>query len=138
MSDAEPGTCNGRPCMQCRELTCGCPMGGKKVCAKIFNGPKKAFNNDCLAKCNGYKIIVNYGDCHADSNEVAARRSLTGCSSSIRAVFGGGQSGASPTITTHNTIDYITIPTTGDAQDFGDLQAPTTQIFGCSNGHGGL
>ena len=50
-----------------------------------------------------------------------------------RAIFGGGYV---PTIT--NKIEYITIATTGDAADFGDLSAPTNSIAGCSNAHGGL
>ena len=37
-----------------------------------------------------------------------------------------------------NTIQYVTIATTGNAQDFGDII--TTRIFGgaVSNAHGGL
>ena len=37
-----------------------------------------------------------------------------------------------------NTIDFVTIPTTGNAQDFGDLTYSADRVAGCSNGHGGL
>ena len=52
----------------------------------------------------------------------------------VRGVFGGGY--ATPTIV--NTIDYITIATTGDATDFGDLTVGRGYLAACSNGHGGL
>ena len=45
-----------------------------------------------------------------------------GCSSGIRAVFGGGNS---PAAGGSNIIDYLTIATTGNAQDFGDLNYST-------------
>ena len=37
-----------------------------------------------------------------------------------------------------NTVDYITIATTGDATDWGDLVVPHRLPWGVSNGHGGL
>ena len=40
------------------------------------------------------------------------------CSNSTRALFGGGE-----TPSNSNIIDFITIATTGNAQDFGDLTA---------------
>ena len=45
-----------------------------------------------------------------------ARGNLSGASSSTRGVFGGGN--VSGTV---NTIDYISIASTGNATDFGDL-----------------
>jgi hypothetical protein len=47
-------------------------------------------------------------------------------------VFGGGGDG------TINVIEYITIDTTGNGTDFGDLTVARTQGAGLSNGHGGL
>jgi len=37
-----------------------------------------------------------------------------------------------------NTIDYITIATTGDATDFGDLTMRRYYLAACSNGTKGL
>ena len=56
-----------------------------------------------------------------------------------RAIFAGGF--ASPAITNANNIDYVTIATTGNAQDFGDIAgkgAGKSLYRGCSDSHGGL
>ena len=50
--------------------------------------------------------------------------------SSARGLFGGG---ANPFPTKLNIIDYITIATTGNAQEFGDLTVARGAIFGCSS-----
>ena len=56
--------------------------------------------------------------------------------SPTRAVFAGGY-GASP-FPKVNILDYIEIPTTGNAVDFGNLTTATSDGTGVSNGHGGL
>ena len=53
-----------------------------------------------------------------------------------RGLFGGGLS--SGTSTHHNVIDYVTIATTGNATDFGDLTVARSNVMGNSSGHGGL
>ena len=58
---------------------------------------------------------------------------LVGGSNSTRGVMMGGENGG-----IKNTIDYITIASTGDAADFGDLTDAKTFGASCSNGHGGL
>jgi hypothetical protein len=57
----------------------------------------------------------------------------SGTSDKSRGVLGGG---ASPSIT--NVIQFITIATTGNATDFGDLTVARNGIGCTSNGHGGL
>ena len=37
-----------------------------------------------------------------------------------------------------NTMKYLTIATTGNALDFGDIQTTRDRGAGMSNGHGGL
>ena len=37
-----------------------------------------------------------------------------------------------------NVMQYITIPTTGNAIDFGDMLTSAFNVYGCSSGHGGL
>ena len=54
-----------------------------------------------------------------------------------RGVFGGGRDGA-PTFVIQNTIDYITISTTGNAQDFGDLTAGRRLLGSCSSNTRGV
>ena len=67
-----------------------------------------------------------------------ARFSFGGASSSTRGVFGGGGF-TSPTPTLVNTMDYITIASTGNAQDFGDLITATVNITSAtSNGSRGV
>ena len=57
---------------------------------------------------------TNFGD------NTLARQGQGGCSSNTRGIFGGGYNGpVSPGV--FNTIDYVTIPSGGNAIDFGDL-----------------
>ena len=62
-------------------------------------------------------------------------------SNSIRGVFAGGYQ-PSPNSTDTNTVDFITIATTGNASDFGDISRDTNdgnrENGGCSDSHGGL
>ena len=54
-------------------------------------------------------------------------------SDSITGVFAGG---AAPSDS--NVIDFITIASTGDATDFGDITAARRGLVGTSDSHGGL
>ena len=54
-----------------------------------------------------------------------------------RGLFGGGYTNV-PTSTTTNIIDYITISTLGDAQDFGDLTSGRQDATACSSSTRGL
>ena len=57
-----------------------------------------------------------------------------GTSNQTRAVFGGGSSPARL-----NTLEYLTIATTGNASDFGDMTIARSDWDGaCSDSHGGL
>jgi len=76
--------------------------------------------------------VTDFGDL------TVARSGGQGCGNQTRGLFGPGFSPAGSPSTTINTIDYITIATLGDAQDFGDfteiirvgaLSSPTRGIF---------
>jgi len=67
-----------------------------------------------------------------------ARTSSAGTSSPTRMVIIGGGTGPSYPYTVVNTIDFVTIATTGNAVDFGDTENNRTSAAGLSNGHGGL
>jgi len=56
----------------------------------------------------------------------------------VRGLFCGGATPSSPNKT--NSMEYITIASTGDGQDFGDLTAPRDRVGGgcISDSHGGL
>ena len=77
---------------------------------------------------------TNFGDLTATTDHAAG-----GAFSPIRGLFAGGMTSPSPAVRT-NTIQYITIMTTGNAIDFGDTTTRTnsSHFEGCSNAHGGL
>jgi len=51
-----------------------------------------------------------------------------------RGVFGGGITSSSYT----NVVDYVTIQTTGNATDFGDLTAARNELAACSDATRGV
>ena len=53
--------------------------------------------------------------------------------SPTRGLFGGGYGNDNS-----NVIDYVTIATTGNATDFGDLTVGRHRLAACSECHGGL
>jgi hypothetical protein len=59
------------------------------------------------------------------------------CSSSTRGIFSGG-AGPAPTYTVSNVIDYVTISSTGNATDFGDLTVARADIGSCSSSTRGI
>ena len=73
----------------------------------------------------------DFGDYHTANVAIT-----NGLSSPTRGVFAGGRT--SPSTTELNTLDYVTIPTTGDAIDFGSLSTARRSAGSVSNGHGGL
>jgi hypothetical protein len=74
---------------------------------------------------------VDFGDVTGGSKYYGAS-----CSSSTRALIAGGYS--TPAFVQQNTIDYVTISTTGNSIDFGDLLSPTISICGVSNSSRGV
>jgi predicted NUDIX family NTP pyrophosphohydrolase len=56
--------------------------------------------------------------------------------STTRGVWGGGE--IDSTGAKQDVMDYITIASTGNASDFGDLASALERVVGMSNGHGGL
>ena len=63
------------------------------------------------------------------------RHSMAAASSTSRGVFAGGSDNIAGRV---NTIEYVTIASTGNATDFGDLSGIFDGMAGCSNAHGGL
>ena len=61
----------------------------------------------------------------------SARRLLSSCSNSTRGVISGGQTGAPGSSVT--TIEYVTIPTRGNAVDFGDFNTARDDHGGTSS-----
>jgi hypothetical protein len=84
-----------------------------------------------------YITIASTGNAVDFGDLIQPRGELASCSSNIRGVFGGGYT-TTPSATRVNTIDYVIITSTGNAQDFGDLLEINYGLTGCSDSHGGL
>ena len=84
-----------------------------------------------------YITIATLGNAIDFGDLTSARGRFGGTSSPTRGVFAGGALQASPGGTV-NIIDYVTIVSTGNAIDFGDMLVASGYATGCSNGHGGL
>ena len=79
-----------------------------------------------------YVTISTTGNAVDFGDVTVARFDPSACSSSTRGIFAGGTV-TSPATARVNVIDYITIATTGNAQDFGDLIATKSNLGGTSN-----
>ena len=79
-----------------------------------------------------YVTIASTGDV-TDFGDLSTQRYLhASVSSSTRGLFGGGVIGtSSPPFPRSATIDYMTIASTGNAADFGDLLAVNNGVSGC-------
>ena len=91
-----------------------------------------------------YVTIATFGNAVDFGNLTAAnskgRQALAGASSKTRAVFAGGYNyhPAAPTLVAYNIIDYVTLASTGNATNFGDLTVNRRNLGGCSDTNGGL
>jgi len=84
-----------------------------------------------------YVTIASTGNAVDFGNLSEARNDPGGAfSSSVRGIFTGGYT-SGPAVY-YNTIDYITISTTGNAQDFGDLTDKVSRSGGLSNSTRGV
>ena len=70
-----------------------------------------------------FVTIATTGNAQDFGDIVEARGLLAGASSSTRGVLGGGRNNTPSSNTLKNTMEYVTFSTTGNTQDFGDLQA---------------
>jgi hypothetical protein len=102
----------------CSSSTRGLMAGGANSTA-----PNNAGSNDI-----NYVTIQSLGNSLDFGNLTQGRRFVKGVSSPTRGVFMAGYAAPSGTIF-YNIIDFVTISTTGDASDFGDL---TISPFGGS------
>ena len=90
-----------------------------------------------------YVTIATLGNASNFGDLSVKRSMLASCASSTRAVWGGGYIYPSPAVT-YNTIDYVTISSTGNAIDFGDLtyagqiNGANRSVSGCSDVNGGI
>ena len=85
-----------------------------------------------------YVTIASTGDASDFGDLSQARGRAAAGSNSIRGVFAGGTHTGAPAYPDSDVIDFVTISTTGDAADFGDLTAAKSSPTGASDSHGGL
>ena len=86
-----------------------------------------------------YITISTEGNATDFGDLTAARRNISGNTNRIRGTIAGGTTASSGSGNNVNTIDFITIASTGNAQDFGDLTVVRRSAdSGGSDTHGGL
>jgi len=85
-----------------------------------------------------FVTISTLGNAQDFGDMTVAVDALAAASNSTRGLHAGGRTGSPAAEALQNVIGYITIASTGNATDFGDLVTPTRFISGCSDAHGGL
>jgi len=107
----------------------------------LFGGGETP-SSPSLSNVIDYITIATQGNA-VDFGDLFLRRGAGACASSTRGVWGGGSNplaapaGFAPT-NIGNVIDYVTISSTGNTQDFGDLTANKTLLGACSSSTRGL
>ena len=100
------------------------PMGGSSNTRAVFagglNSPADSYNVIQYVTIASTGDTVDFGD-----RTVGSANNSGGCSNQTRGLFNGGNT-YNP-FAPVNVIDYITIASTGDAVDFGDLHEKATQ-----------
>jgi hypothetical protein len=84
-----------------------------------------------------YITISSTGNAQDFGDLSVGKNALTACSSSTRGIFAGGVT-LTPAATYLNVIEYITISSTGNAQDFGDLSVGKNALTACSSSTRGM
>ena len=84
-----------------------------------------------------YITIASTGDAKDFGDLTGGKGYMGAFSSSTRGIFAGGYTN-SPAATRNNVIEFITISTTGNASDFGDLSATKDSPGSCSNSTRGI
>ena len=84
-------------------------------------------------------VIASTGVNASDFGDTSIGRAAgASCSSATRALFAGGYNNTPAPSTKYNTIDYITIASTGTVNDFGDLSVAGAWYTATSNGTRGI
>tara|TARA_X000000368_G_scaffold383361_1_gene341145 strand:- start:185 stop:1123 length:939 start_codon:yes stop_codon:yes gene_type:complete len=79
----------------------------------LYAGGREAPSNNQLTQIR-YMTLISQSSTNVFGQLTTATRHSGGCSDGLRGIYMGGHSGS-------GMIDYITIASTGNAQDFGDL-----------------
>ena len=86
----------------------------------LFGGGYRPSPNTDMVNFVDYITIASAGNANDFGDLTVARQYLSAAASSTRGLFLSGRTGTGP-YTFYDTIDYVSIPTLGNAQDFGNL-----------------
>ena len=115
---------------------CGAPGTGNAT-RGMFGGGNHGSSPTITAMIQYFQFST-LGNCADFGDLTVARDSGSAGSSATRAVWGGGRTGPPAAEALKDTMDYIEIPTLGNAVDFGNLIADTRYNSGFSNTNGGV
>lgn len=101
-------------------------------CGFKFGSPNVTINDIYYVTIATTGNAANFGD------QTAALSSRGGISNATYAVFGGGYNYNGSSSTQSNVMDYITVATTGNATDFGDLVGARGWLTGCEDATRGV
>ena len=101
-------------------------------CGFKFGSPNVTINDIYYVTIATTGNAANFGD------QTVANSSRAGISNATYAVFGGGYNYNGSTSTQSNVMDYITVATTGNATDFGDLVVARGWLTGCEDATRGV
>ena len=104
----------------------------------FFAGGSGAENVDNVYNTIQFLTIATLGNTQDFGDLTLARDFCSAFSNSVRGVIGGGDTENPSSGNFTNIIDYITIASTGDAQDFGDLSSTRERGAGCCNSTRGI
>ena len=120
------------------DLTVGRSESGSAVSSSTRAVCAGGKNGSTYLNTIDYVTIASAGNATDFGDLVYPRRYHASASSKITGIFGGGQI-SSGGVSTSATVDSITLATTGNASDFGDLtSAYGVAQRGLSNAHGGI
>ena len=85
-----------------------------------------------------FVTISTLGNAEDFGDMTVAVDNMASASNSTRGLHAGGRTGSPVAEALQNVIGFITIASTGNAADFGDLVTPTRMLSGCSDSHGGI
>ena len=94
--------------------------------------------DDHISNVIDFFTISTLGNGTDFGDMTVAVNSLASASNSTRGLHAGGRTGSPVSEALKNDIGFITIASTGNATDFGDLVTPTRYLAGCSDSHGGI
>ena len=110
---------------------------GLGACASRTRGLFLGGQDPAVSDRIQFVTIASTGNTQDFGDLTVARRYLAACSNSTRGVaFGGGIGPGAPQA--KDEIDYVTIASTGDAQNFGDLTGAYYAPSGCSSSIRGI